>query len=203
LYAGEQFDPDLSLYYNRARYLDVRTGRFWTLDIVKDNLYRPLGLHLYIYADSDPANHADPTGTTTVAEQSVNLAALRALINFTTLVSLAAVLPKFKVELELPFRANHYTRWLVVSRIMMFGISSPRGENFVTTDFYFSARTAKASGKGKGGKGKGDILVFPCRRQWPAGASTHASHWTGLRGRILLPRPESRQRPSYRLPQRF
>ena len=29
LFAGEQFDPDLDLYYNRARYLDVGVGRFW------------------------------------------------------------------------------------------------------------------------------------------------------------------------------
>jgi YD repeat-containing protein len=28
LFAGEQFDPDLNLYYNRARYLNVSTGRF-------------------------------------------------------------------------------------------------------------------------------------------------------------------------------
>ncbi|HXY25946.1 MAG TPA: hypothetical protein VEI73_14920, partial [Candidatus Acidoferrum sp.] len=26
LFAGEQFDPDLGLYYNRARYLNVSTG---------------------------------------------------------------------------------------------------------------------------------------------------------------------------------
>lgn len=32
LFAGEQFDPDLSLYYNRARYLNVSTGRFWSMD---------------------------------------------------------------------------------------------------------------------------------------------------------------------------
>jgi RHS repeat-associated protein len=31
-FAGEQFDPDLGLYYNRARYLDVRQGRFWGMD---------------------------------------------------------------------------------------------------------------------------------------------------------------------------
>ena len=30
LFAGEQFDPDLNLYYNRARYLNVSTGRFWS-----------------------------------------------------------------------------------------------------------------------------------------------------------------------------
>jgi len=31
LFAGEQFDPDLGLYYNRARYLSTNTGRFWTI----------------------------------------------------------------------------------------------------------------------------------------------------------------------------
>jgi hypothetical protein len=31
LFAGEQFDPNLNLYYNRARYLDTNTGRFWTM----------------------------------------------------------------------------------------------------------------------------------------------------------------------------
>ena len=32
LFAGEQFDSDLGLYYNRARYLNVSTGRFWTME---------------------------------------------------------------------------------------------------------------------------------------------------------------------------
>jgi RHS repeat-associated protein len=31
-FAGEQFDPDLGLYYNRARYLNTSTGRFWDMD---------------------------------------------------------------------------------------------------------------------------------------------------------------------------
>jgi RHS repeat-associated protein len=30
LYCGQQFDPDLGLYYNRSRYLNPNTGRFWT-----------------------------------------------------------------------------------------------------------------------------------------------------------------------------
>jgi uncharacterized protein RhaS with RHS repeats len=33
LFSGEQFDSDLGLYYNRARYLNVSTVRFWTMDI--------------------------------------------------------------------------------------------------------------------------------------------------------------------------
>src|SRR5262249_44699992 len=32
LYCGEQFDPDLGLYYLRARYLNTATGRFLTAD---------------------------------------------------------------------------------------------------------------------------------------------------------------------------
>jgi RHS repeat-associated protein len=32
LFVGEQYDSNLSLYYNRARYLNVATGRFWTMD---------------------------------------------------------------------------------------------------------------------------------------------------------------------------
>jgi RHS repeat-associated protein len=32
LFAGEQFDPALWIYYNRARYYDQRQGRFWTAD---------------------------------------------------------------------------------------------------------------------------------------------------------------------------
>lgn len=32
LFAGEQYDPALGLYYNRARYLNTNTGRFWSMD---------------------------------------------------------------------------------------------------------------------------------------------------------------------------
>ena len=32
LFAGEQFDSNLGLYDNRARHLNVSTGRFWTMD---------------------------------------------------------------------------------------------------------------------------------------------------------------------------
>jgi RHS repeat-associated protein len=31
-YPGEQYDPDRHLYYNRARYLNTTTGRFWSMD---------------------------------------------------------------------------------------------------------------------------------------------------------------------------
>lgn len=62
LYSGEQYDPDLHLYYNRARYLNTTTGRFLTMDHYEGDIQSPLSLHKYLYAGSDPANHNDPSG---------------------------------------------------------------------------------------------------------------------------------------------
>jgi len=78
LFAGEQFDPNLGFYYNRARYLDVRSGRFWGMDEVEGNGFEPLSLHKYLYARLNPVNNLDRDGhqveeTTFVAseEQSI------------------------------------------------------------------------------------------------------------------------------------
>ncbi|MDR2981343.1 MAG: cadherin-like domain-containing protein [Puniceicoccales bacterium] len=62
LYAGEQYDPDLGLYYNRARYLNTDTGRFWTMDDYQGNNREPLSLHKYLYVHGDPVNGIDPSG---------------------------------------------------------------------------------------------------------------------------------------------
>jgi RHS repeat-associated protein len=62
LYAGEQYDPDLVLYYNRARYLKAETGRFWTQDSYEGDLNEPLSLHKYLYASGNVTNGIDPTG---------------------------------------------------------------------------------------------------------------------------------------------
>ena len=62
LYSGEQFDPDLNLYYNRARYLNVSTGRFWTMDSFEGDAESPLSLHKYLYAGNDAVNQSDPSG---------------------------------------------------------------------------------------------------------------------------------------------
>ncbi len=62
LFVGEQFDPDLHLYYNRARYLSVSTGRFWSMDTDEGRDIVPLSLHKYLYANASPVNRRDPTG---------------------------------------------------------------------------------------------------------------------------------------------
>jgi RHS repeat-associated protein len=62
LFAGEQFDPDLGLYYNRARYLSVSTGRFWSMDTYEGFSQDSLTLHKYLFAGDDPVNRVDRSG---------------------------------------------------------------------------------------------------------------------------------------------
>jgi RHS repeat-associated protein len=50
LFAGEQFDSDLNLYYNRARYLSTSTSRFMTADSYEGQGEDPQSLHRYIYS---------------------------------------------------------------------------------------------------------------------------------------------------------
>ena len=62
LYCGEQFDPDLGLYFLRARYMDTDRGRFWTMDTFEGFNTDPLSLHKYLYCGADPVNWTDPSG---------------------------------------------------------------------------------------------------------------------------------------------
>jgi RHS repeat-associated protein/uncharacterized repeat protein (TIGR01451 family) len=62
LYAGEQFDSGLGIYYLRARYLNPAVGRFLTMDTVEGELDDPLTRHLYAYVNGDPVNATDPSG---------------------------------------------------------------------------------------------------------------------------------------------
>ncbi|MGA2649953.1 MAG: DUF2341 domain-containing protein [Terracidiphilus sp.] len=62
LYRGEQYDPDLGLYYLRARYYNPLTGRFMSRDSEDAKLMDPATLHRYLYAKGDPINAFDPTG---------------------------------------------------------------------------------------------------------------------------------------------
>jgi RHS repeat-associated protein len=57
LYRGEQYDPDLGLYYLRARYYNPVTGRFLNVDS-----FAGQGQRRYEYAAADPVNGADPSG---------------------------------------------------------------------------------------------------------------------------------------------
>jgi RHS repeat-associated protein len=62
LYSGEQFDPDLALYYQRSRYLNTSNGRFWTIDSFEGLGSDPHTLHKYVYVGNNPVNRTDPSG---------------------------------------------------------------------------------------------------------------------------------------------
>lgn len=67
LYTGEQLDPNVGFYYLRARYYNQATGRFISPDPVQGNIFDPVSLHRYLYANSNPVNLVDPSGAIAVA----------------------------------------------------------------------------------------------------------------------------------------
>jgi RHS repeat-associated protein len=70
-YGGEQWDPDLGMYYLRARYLNPNLGRFQTRDTFEGSTSDPLSLHKYLYCHDNPANNTDPTGMFSLSEINV------------------------------------------------------------------------------------------------------------------------------------
>jgi RHS repeat-associated protein len=61
-YRGEQYDPDLSLYYLRARYYNPVTGRFLNVDSLAGD-----GQRRYEYAGANPVDGSDPSGNFVLA----------------------------------------------------------------------------------------------------------------------------------------
>ena len=78
LYSGERFDTNLNLYHLRARYYNMLTGRFWTMDpeqhksCCKSPSCSSTSSNAYAYADDDPANRVDPSGRQALEEYELN-----------------------------------------------------------------------------------------------------------------------------------
>lgn len=64
-FAGEQFDPETSLTFLRARYYDPSTGTFLSRDPVLGPLNTPIEHGEYLYARNNPVNLSDPSGEAT------------------------------------------------------------------------------------------------------------------------------------------
>jgi RHS repeat-associated protein len=99
LYRGERFDPILGNYYLRARFYNPVTGRFTRIDPLIGQVRLPLTLNKYLYGNSDPVNHADPSG---------KLAVLYVLIAIVAALLLYALLSKANTY----WRA--YNRWIII-----------------------------------------------------------------------------------------
>jgi RHS repeat-associated protein len=67
LYTGEQLDPNVGFYYLRARYYNQNTGRFITTDPFQGNIFEPVSLHHYLYANANPLSYIDPSGESIAA----------------------------------------------------------------------------------------------------------------------------------------
>ena len=61
-YTGQQWDPDLQLYYLRARYYAPTLGRFWSSDSFEGRHQDPESLHKYLYGQGNPVSFIDPSG---------------------------------------------------------------------------------------------------------------------------------------------
>lgn len=72
-YRGEQWDPDLGLYYLRARYYNPLTGRFLSKDPYPGETYQPKTLHRYQYTGADPVNDVDPSGNAAIVEAALDI----------------------------------------------------------------------------------------------------------------------------------
>jgi RHS repeat-associated protein len=73
LYSGEQFDPDLGVYFQCARYYNQQRGRFLSMDPFGGVLDEPDTLHKYLYVGNDAVNLTDPSGQAEFAEFSQRL----------------------------------------------------------------------------------------------------------------------------------
>ena len=62
-FTGREWDPDLRLYYFRARYYDPALGRFLSPDPVAGDPADPQAQNAYVYAQNNPLTHVDPLGT--------------------------------------------------------------------------------------------------------------------------------------------
>ena len=86
-FAGEQYDAGLDQYYLRARYYDQGVGRFTQQDTWMGRDSDPITLHKYLYANSDPVNHTDPSGQMSLGSMMTGVNLQVSLNIATTLVA--------------------------------------------------------------------------------------------------------------------
>ncbi|MBZ5579588.1 MAG: DUF6531 domain-containing protein [Acidobacteriia bacterium] len=120
LFAGEAFDPALGIYYNRARYYDVRRGRFWTMDALEGKAGDPLSLHKYLYARTDPVNRRDPSGN---QDDLIEEAATVDIAAELSSVAVADTIPAFAAAQTVPALAAADTALIATAETAAGGVA--------------------------------------------------------------------------------
>jgi len=145
LFTGEQFDKNLRFYYLRARYYNPEIGRFITADPVEGNIYEPLSLHKYLYANLDPVNKIDPSG-----EQWISTTTL---LYISTVISLCTTAIAINIGVRRPAKAPDdlkiykLTRdmleeeyWKIYNRLKGISIEEKRWYRIALTEITFDTR---------------------------------------------------------------
>ena len=70
-FATERLVPEVGMYQNRARWLDVGTGRFLSIDPDRTGQRWPAESNPYAYASGNPVTRRDPTGRFDAAVEGV------------------------------------------------------------------------------------------------------------------------------------
>ena len=91
LYTGEYYDGVSGLYYLRARYMDPETGTFLSMDTYEGDMYEPVTLHKYLYANGNPVKYTDPSGMFSLPECNISLAVTSVVQNQTALLYLGVL----------------------------------------------------------------------------------------------------------------
>jgi RHS repeat-associated protein len=204
LFAGEQYDPDLGLYYNRARYLDTHLGRFWGMDTWEDESqdFEPSSFHKYLYATADPVNKIDPSGNDSVsdtldavtmtivpgtvthplANKTFNVAAFAATLDANTTQTLMgknAGQPK-KARTSTGYCAHYVRLALAAGGFTSLPGSTDYAWNYLQIlpllGFQFIAISPDQPGYTKQ---KGDIAVFNLRAMSSHSSNAHKAHPAG------------------------
>ncbi|MBI3249129.1 MAG: VCBS repeat-containing protein [Deltaproteobacteria bacterium] len=101
LYTGEQLDPNVGFYYLRARYYNQTNGRFVTTDPLEGNVFDPVSLHRYLYANGNPVDVWDPSGLV-----SVEFLAVIAILAFVAAFTLIPSVPHLGRSREVVTKAG-------------------------------------------------------------------------------------------------
>ena len=66
-FTGHEYDPEMGLYYAKARYYDPVLGLFLGEDPILGDPLTPLSLHRYLYAYQNPMAYIDPNGEESIS----------------------------------------------------------------------------------------------------------------------------------------